>query len=212
MNDKHIIVFDFETGSKHKESCEITQIAAAVIHPRRLEIVDEFNSEVRPLFPDKLEEEALNITRKTKEKLALAPHPSEVWSGFKSFCDRYNTTKRPFTAPIAAGYNIIGFDFPILQRYAKEYKTVDAKTGVQNLFSSFICYDLMQTVFWWVENDSSLDNIKLSTIAGWLGIDASQAHDALADVKMTAEIIIKFMKMYRYLYPKIQWNGTKNGN
>lgn len=211
MNDKHIIVFDFETSALDKTTNELTQVAAVVIHPRRLEIVDKFNSEVRPLEPDKIEEKALEITRKTREQLALAPHPEEVWSSFKSFCDRYNPSKKPFTAPIAAGYNIIGYDMPILQRYATKYKTVDPKTGTQNLFSSFVTYDLMLMAFWWNENFNDIPNIKLTTIAEWLGMDASNAHDAMADVTMTAEIIIRFMKMYRYLYPKVQWS-KKNGN
>lgn len=208
MNDKHIIVFDMETGGKDKNLCEITQLAAVAIHPRRLEIIDSFNSEVKPLEPDKLEEEALKITRKTREQLALAPHPKEVMANFKGFCDRYNFGKKPFTAPISAGYNIIGFDLPILQRYATIYGHVD-KAGIQTFFSSFIQYDLMHTIFWWHENYEELANIRLSTIAEWLGMDATQAHDALADVTMTANIMIKFMKMYRYLYPKIQWKGNK---
>ena len=207
MNINNIIVFDFETGGLKKDS-EITQVAAVAIHPRRLEIIDEFNTEIKPLFPEKLDDEALKITRKTREKLALAPHPENVMKDLKQFCDRYNLSKRPFTAPIAAGYNIDGFDMPILQRYAETYGFIDKSTEKQTFFSTYMTLDLMKIVFWWTENSDTLPNIKQPTLVeAWLHESADMAHDALYDVKASAKLIIKFLKLQRYLYPKINFTG-----
>jgi DNA polymerase III epsilon subunit-like protein len=208
MNKNEIIVMDFETTGLDTSTCEITQIAAVVVNPRRLTIVDEFNTEVRPLDFDAISEDALKVTRKTKEGLALAPHPEQVWGDFKNFCDKYNFKKTPYTAPIMAGYNILGYDLPILNRYAKKYGTVDNKTGKQNLFSNFMSYDLIHEVYWWHENSSDLPNIKLTTLCEWLGLDTTKAHDALYDVKNTAKIMIKFMRLKRYLFPKIKFAGS----
>lgn len=213
MNSRNIIVYDFETGGLLKAGYvpEVTQLAAVVIHPRRLEIIDKFNTEIRPLEPDKLEDKALEITRKTKEQLAKAPHPEQVFNDFKIFCDMYNSGKKPITAPIPAGYNIIGFDNPILQSYAERYKLIDKDTGRQNLMSNFMSLDLMQEVYWWTENSNDLTNIKLPTLVEeWLHKDSSGAHDALYDVTVCAELIIKFIQLKRYLYPKIAFKGPKN--
>ena len=119
MNYRDIIVFDFETGGRNPHTCQPTQIAAVAIHARKLELQPggTFNSEIRPIIDDDeaikagvdpLEEEALKITRKTRDKLAKAPLPKTVWGKFSQFCDKYNFKKTSYYAPIAAGYNING--------------------------------------------------------------------------------------------------------
>lgn len=209
MNRQNIIVFDFETTGLDVKTLEITQLAAVVVHPRKLEIIDEFNTEIRILEPEKAEPKALEVTRKTLEQLAKAPHPEEVWANFKIFCDRYNPGKKPHTSPIAAGYNIDGFDMPILQRYAEKYKTVDG-SGRQNLVSTYMTLDLLKEVYWWTENSDELPNIKQPTLVEeWLHENASDAHDALFDVRASAKLLIKFIRLKRYLYPKIDFRGVK---
>ena len=79
MNYRDIIVFDFETGGRNPLKCQPTQIAAVAIHARKLTLQPggTFNSEMRPILDDEkavaagfdpLEDEALEITRKTYEK------------------------------------------------------------------------------------------------------------------------------------------------
>ncbi len=202
MNTKDIIVFDFETTSKSKYSCELTQIAACVIHPRRLTIGETFNTEVRPLDFDAIEDEALKITRKTKEKLREAPHPEQAWRDFSNFVNKFNFKKNEWYAPIAGGYNIEGYDWEILTRYSKKYKTSNDK-GEQALFSNFMKLDLMEHIYWWHENDNILDDLKLTTLRKHMGLATEGAHDALNDVTDTAKIIIKYLKLYRFLGPKV---------
>ena len=89
MNYRDIIVFDFETGSRNPLMTQPTQIAAIAIHARRLTLQPGgvFNSEIRPIIDeelavaagvDPLEDEALTITHKTRDKLAKAPLPKTV--------------------------------------------------------------------------------------------------------------------------------------
>ena len=59
---------------------------------------------------DPLEDEALAITRKNRKDLAKAPLPKTVWKKFSDFVNKYNFKKTNYYAPLAAGYNIIGFD------------------------------------------------------------------------------------------------------
>lgn len=210
INDRYIAVFDFETGGKDPLKVEITQVAAVIIHPHKLTIVDEFNSEVRPLEPDKLEDEALKITRKTREALALAPHPKNVWADFQAFIQKYNPKSGSFTAPIAAGYNIRSYDMPIVQRYCDLYGPTD-KQGKQGLFNNWIMMDLMDYVWLWWYQSKELPDIKQATVASYLGLDVSNAHDALCDVKNCAKILIKFLKLHGSLRPQIKFKGAFDG-
>ena len=63
---------------------------------------------------DPVEDEALDITRKTRAALAKAPSPKTVWNKFGNFVNKYNWKKTPYFAPIASGYNINGFDMIIV--------------------------------------------------------------------------------------------------
>ena len=95
-NYRDIIVFDFETGSADPRTCQPTQIAAVAIHARKLELQPGgfFNSEIRPIIDDDeaikagvapLEDDALRITRKTRDELAKAPPLKTVWNKFAQF-------------------------------------------------------------------------------------------------------------------------------
>ena len=148
-NFRDIIVFDFETGGVNPHTCQPTQIAAVAIHARKLELQPGgvFNSEMRPIIDDDkaikagvapLEDKALEITRKTREGLAKAPLPKGVWKKFSQFCDKYNFKKTSYYAPIAAGYNINGYDMPIVERLCQQYGPIDEKRIVKRSLILFL--------------------------------------------------------------------------
>ena len=222
MNYRDIIVFDFETGGRNPHMCQPTQIAAVAIHARKLELQPggTFNSEIRPIIDDDeaikagvdpLEEEALKITRKTRDKLAKAPLPKTVWGKFAQFCEKYNFKKTSYYAPIAAGYNINGYDMPIVERMCQEYGPIDAKRGRQKIFNPIFTIDVMQHIYCWFENNQDVKGYSMDYMRDYLGMgDKSKenAHDALQDVKDTANIMIKFMKLQRSLLKKVQFEKT----
>jgi DNA polymerase III epsilon subunit-like protein len=214
MNYKDIIVFDFETGGANPHSCQPTQIAAIAIHARKLEIQPGgiFNSEIRPIIDDDkaiakgvgpLEEKALEITRKNRTDLAKAPLPKTVWKKFAQFCDKFNFKKTSYHAPVAAGFNINNFDMVIVQRMCEEYGPLDAKRGEQKLFNPIFSIDLMQHIYCWFENNQDVKSYGLDYLRDYFGMPKDNAHDALQDVKDTANILIKFLKMQRSLIKKI---------
>lgn len=213
MNTRDLVVFDFETGDKdvslfeRGEGCEPIQIAAVVINARRLTIIGEFESLMRPLQPELLKDEALAVNKKDRAVLATAPHPEMVWKDFSNFVNKYNFKKTPFFSPIPCGFNIRNFDMPIVNRLCQLYGPLDKKTGKQGLFSSFNMWDLADDVFRWFENSKALPNSKLDTLRDYFGISKEGAHDALVDCRTTAEIIIKYMRLYRYMMPKVKFEG-----
>lgn len=213
MNYRDIIVFDFETGSTNPYKTQPTQIAALALHGRKLTPKGYFNSEIRPILDDDkalelgldpLQDEALEITNKNRKDLAKAPEPKQVWEKFTSFVNKHNYKKTQWYAPIPAGYNIIGFDMVIVNRMCKEYGPVDKKTGLQALFSKIYKIDVMDNIFMWTENNPDIKSISMDSMREVMELSGDNAHDALQDVKDTANILIKLMKTYRAVSTKIK--------
>jgi DNA polymerase III epsilon subunit-like protein len=215
-NFRDIIVFDFETGGANPKTCQPTQIAAIAIHAKKLEILPGgiFNSEIRPIIDDEeaikagvapLEEKALEITRKNRIDLAKAPPPKIVWNKFAEFCNQFNFKKSTFTAPIPAGFNIIGYDLPIVQRMCEEYGPTDKKNGSQKIFHQIFKIDLMDHIYCWFENNQDVTGYGMDYLRDYFGIKTDNAHDALQDVKDTANILIKFLKLQRNLLKKVKF-------
>ena len=71
MKNNVIVVFDFETGSLDIEKCEVIQVAAMAIDRKKLEPIPNavFESLIKPRDFNNLQDEALAINKKTKEKI-----------------------------------------------------------------------------------------------------------------------------------------------
>ena len=216
MNYKDIIVFDFETGSRNPHKTQPVQIAAVAIHGRKLTIQPGgyFESLIRPELDDEkaiemgvdpIEDEALAVNGKTREELAKAPSAKKVWKKFANFVNKYNWKKTPYFAPIPAGYNIIGFDLPIVQRLCEQHGPVDKKTGKQTLFNKIHKIDMLDTVWMWMENNPDIKSLSMDSMRDLLGMSKENAHDAMQDVKDTANLMIAFMKLHRRIAPKVKF-------
>ena len=186
-----------------------TQIAALALDGRNFKPKGTFNSEIRPILDDEkaiemgfdpLEDEALRITGKNREDLAKAPMPKTVWKKFCNFVNQYNWKGTQFFAPIPAGFNIIGFDMIIIDRLCKAYGPYDKERQQQKLFNKIYKVDMMDNMFMWTEGDPAVKSISMDSLRDRMGLSKENAHDALQDVKDTANIMIKFMKTHRSVY------------
>ena len=202
MSYRDYIVFDFETGSRNPQKTQPTQIAALALDGRNFKLKGTFNSEIRPILDDEkamemgfdpLEDEALRITGKNREDLAKAPMPKTVWKKFVNFVNQYNWKGTQFFAPIPAGFNIIGFDMIIVNRMCKAYGPYDKDRQQQKLFNKIYKVDMMDNMFMWTEGDPAIKSISMDSLRDRMGLSKENAHDALQDVKDTANIMIKFM-------------------
>ena len=215
--NRDIIVFDFETGGRDPNTCQPTQIAAIALDGRNLKLKGTFNSEIRAEVDDEkaiaaglgpIEEGALKVTGKTREQIAKAPQLKTVWKKFCAFVDKYNWKGTPFFAPIPAGFNIIGYDMKIINRLCKEFGPWDEKRGEQQLFSKIYKIDVMDNVWMWTEGDPNVKSISMDSLRERMGLSSENAHDALQDVKDTANILIKFLKLQRSLLKKVKFEKT----
>jgi len=225
-NFQKICVFDMETDGCNPDVCSPVQIAAVIIDPLRLEIIpnSEFNVTIKP---DKLEEDnsytyadsdILEFHSKvrgcSKEDILTTwkdyTPQNQSWKLFLSYLEKYHIRsdkKSCFTAPIAAGYNINRFDLRIVDRLSKKYNNLN-KEGRSSLFYPRDVVDVMNVIFYWFESNNELKNYTLDNLRDYLGLSKEGAHDALKDVKDTAEILIRFLKLHRNFGKKVKFKGS----
>lgn len=207
MNHNDIMVIDFETGSVDPHTTIPLQLAAKVYNCRSLQAYEskdaEFESYMRPLENEYplIQEAALKVNKIDVElHLKTAPPRSEVWKRFVTFVSNWNPGGKVWTAPVVAGHNIREFDLVIVNRLIKESKCGE-------LFYPRDKLDLKDILFPWFENSDFLPNYKLDTLRDKFGIAKDGAHRALNDVIVTGDLIMRFLRLHRQLYPRI---GFKN--
>jgi len=215
-----------ETDGCNPDVCSPVQIAAVIIDPLRLEIIQdsEFNVTIKP---EKLEEDdkytysdsdILDFHSKvrgcSKDDILTTwkeyTPQNQSWKLFLSYLEKYHirSDKRScFTAPIAAGYNINRFDLRIIDRLSKKYNNLN-KEGRSSLFYPRDVIDVMNVIFYWFESNNELKNYTLDNLRDYLGLSKEGAHDALKDVKDTAEILIRFLRLHRNLGKKVKFKGS----
>ena len=225
-NFQKLCVFDMETDGSDPDSCSPVQIAAVIVDPLRLEIIpdSEFNVTIKP---EKLEadhaytyseSDILEFHSKVRGcsqddilKMWHSYTPQQQsWKLFLSYLEKYHIRsdkKSCFTAPIAAGYNINRFDLRIVERLSRKYNNLN-KEGRSSLFYPRDVIDVMNVIFYWFESNNELKNYTLDNVRDYLGISKQGAHDALKDVRDTADILIRFLKLHRSLGKKVKFRGS----
>lgn len=215
-----------ETDSPDPSTCSPVQLAAVMIDPVKLTIIpdSEFNINLKPeklaKDPNHTYEESDILSWHGKvlgisaEKVLANwkdyPDAKQSWKMFGEYLSKYHLRANKqsiFTAPIAAGYNIQKFDLKIVERLSKKYKTV-TKEKQSSLFFPRDTVDLMNLLFYWFEGSSDTKNLTLDSFRDYFGLSKDNAHDALQDVKDTANIIIRFLRLHRNLKSKIQFRNA----
>lgn len=208
INNLHYIVFDFETGGLKPDYHEAIQIAGKAYHARTLEPFPlpggEFSSLMKPLYPERLQDEALALNKKTREQVLAAPDQKLVWNQFVDWVAQYRNPNENFGGlPIACGKNIRNFDM----KFVEVLNRLHLKKNVR-LFSRNEV-DLEDFVFHWFENSDELPNIKMDTLRDYFAMSKEGAHDALVDVRQTGALIMKFLNVCRTLRSRTREDGSK---
>lgn len=224
-----ICVFDFETDGKDSSQCSPVQLSAVIVDPIKLEIVKDSQFNVN-LKPEKLDGENVDnpytdsdiLEWHGKVKSISAeqvlsdwkeyPTQKHSWSQFVSYLDKYHSKanggkKSQFTAPIACGYNILRFDMTIVNRLSVKYGNTN-KEKETCLFHPRDKIDLMHVMFLWMSYVSDVRSLSLDNMRDYLGIDKTNAHDAIKDVEDCANILIRFLRLHKNLSSKIQFKGA----
>ena len=123
----------------------------------------------------------------------------------KDFSDR---VLREFEVPqtCVTGFNSIRFDDEFTRQmlyrnfrdpYAREWRNGNSRWDVIDLFRA--AYALRPDGFVWPEREPGIPSFKLEDLAQANGVEHSDAHDALADVRATIEIT----RLLRQVQPKL---------
>jgi hypothetical protein len=142
---------DYESDSPNPYTCNPTQLAALAIHPRTLDIVEDsyFNSLIRPEDIDSetyYRDHEDTIKWHANNQKVSAESVYQSWRDapkekivFQNFCDYLNKyhnnrgkSRTIWSAPIVMGYNIMEFDWVILNRWCQKYNKLFK--GKQGLF------------------------------------------------------------------------------
>ena len=227
INYNKICVFDFETDGSDPRACSPVQIAAVIIDPIKLEIIpnSEFNINFKPEVLEQNNEyvyttDILEFHSKVKgcskddvlKEWQNYPKQQQSWNMFINYLDKYHSRsskKSQFSAPIAAGHNINRFDLKIIDRLSKKYGNVN-KENTSDIFYPRDVVDVMNLVFYWFEHNPDLKSYTMDSLREYFGIDKKGAHDAIKDVKDTAEIMIRFMKLHRSIASKVKFKNSFN--
>lgn len=225
INYNKICVFDFETDGSDPRECSPVQIAAVIVDPIKLEIVpnSEFNINFKPEVLESNNEyqyttDILDFHSKVKgcskddvlKEWKNYPKQQQSWNMFVNYLDKYHSRsskKSQFSAPIAAGYNIHRFDLKIIERLSQKYGNTN-KENNSDIFYPRDVIDVMNLVFFWFESNSELKSYTMDSLREYFGIDKEGAHDAIKDVKDTADIMIRFMKLHRNLSSKVKFKNS----
>ena len=224
MNYRDYLIFDFETTSANPNTTQPVQLAAVVVHGRKLEIKPgtEFQSLIKPVFDeeeceklgvDPLQPGAVAVHGKTQEILEEAPSLESVWANFTEYVNEHNFKKNNWNAPISVGYNIRGFDSIIVDRICCKAPynlgPKNEKRGGQELFNRINSIDLMDLMFIMFEDNKDVTSLSADNlIRGYMGYAKGTAHDAMSDVIMTAELFCRTMRMLRATAKRKQFKGA----
>lgn len=228
----NIIVYDFETGSTNPLKCQPLQLAAVIVDAQRLEIVkdSEFNSLIRYLEDDEaeaagldpLKEDALKKNKLDREELKKAPSPEAVWNMYVEYVKNYNKkgiNGKSWDAPVRSGFNL-DFDDTICRRLCNEYGPKSEGINIPIYHPHKI--DVMELIMSMFNGHqmSRSNRINFDTIREYMGYKKEGAHNAKIDVIQTADLLIRFFKLFRGLIngeinlplgKKVKFKGCVNG-
>jgi DNA polymerase III epsilon subunit-like protein len=225
MNYNKICVFDFETDGSNPQECSPVQLSCVMVDPLKLEIIpnSEFNSYFKPEVLENNEKyeyttDILDFHAKVKacskeevlKQWKKYPTQEQSWKIFISYLEKYHSRsskKSQFSAPIAAGYNIHRFDLKIIDRLSQKYGNVN-KENANNIFYPRDTVDIMNLMFYWFEHSDDLKSYALDNVREYFGISKDGAHDAVKDVKDSAELLIRFLKLHRNVAAKVKFRNS----
>jgi len=182
-----IYVFDTETTGLGQRA-EVLQFAGLLLDGESLEEKHAFETLIRPSSFEVLQTEeakkalSTNHLDKRIEELMAAPTKLDFVKGWWD-------TRRKYRKPwVPAGYNIGNFDLPKMRYLFWQIRKDKPKFTIDDFFHHHIV-DAMGLYIArnWFRNDSAY--VRLKDACATLDVENTKAHDAMSDVRATAEVI-----------------------
>jgi len=198
MEGRKVIIIDLETGGFDEKVNPITQIAYEILDLDSLTVIDSYNEYIRPYKIDGkdpvLEQNALNVSKITLELLNKKGIDIEV--ALKQLikdCERVNPNNRKskffsLNAPILCAHNV-AFEEKML---VYNYKLINEDF---NFFINSAKWDTQH----FAEARHPKDNkkVNLNACRDKEDMPYEDAHNAMRDVEMTRELLVKWILLLR---------------
>lgn len=217
MNYNTYICYDLETTGPDPNYDYPIEFGAIALNPKTLKpykdnsgkdivfeslvkIPDDFLAQAKA-DPAKMKslEDALRINHKTLDELQEAPDLKTVWENFVNFVHGYsNKPSDNWRLPIPVTYNGNSFDNVMINRLAKEFKTVNGK-GENLVWHKNISMDMYIEMFKWTDDSAKPTKLNLDTMRQHLGLPSDGAHTALADAYTVKYIFCRFQNKIRQI-------------
>lgn len=175
LQDKTFVVFDLETTGKSYITNKIIELGAVRIVDGK--IVDTFSTFVNPEC--KIPNEISQLTGIIDSMVESAPTFPEIIADFYKYCDGASLI----------GHNICDFDGLFLKFNTKDsgfvfnHKQIDTLSMSRKYFRSLH------------NGEETPHNFKLGTLADFLHVRRDNAHRAVDDSLMTADVFLKLIEM-----------------
>lgn len=221
-NYSYLAVVDYETTGKNAQKCQPMSMACTIIDPVRLEILSQgdFYSLIKCSWDkdwcdanntEVPQEEALAITKLTREDNEKAPSWQEVHTRFEAHIKKFYTGTGQWKAPLFAGFNSDSYDYTIMSRACEKWGSWDKVYQKQGLFHPIHSVDAMKIMWLMTEARKGWFSLSLDTIRKNFGLKGGQTHNALADCRDTAALLIKTMKWFRQASKSVKLEGCFEG-
>ena len=187
MPEIRTVFIDLETGGLEPEHPDI-QIAAVAVDGSFKEIA---HWECKIRFPvGDADPEALKLNHYDAavwdaEGITEVQAVNDFYDFLQGFKDLHRMSKRsgkPYSVARLAGQNVLGFDGPRLRNlFARHEKFLPA--------DAYRPLDTMQLALWRsAKTGVVFDDYKLATLCDWYKVPLPMAHDAMEDVRATAQL------------------------
>lgn len=193
--------FDTETTGLNPTVNDIVQLSCVLEGPG---IYREFNEFCKPFSMKDISPDALKTNGQTMEKIATYQTPQELFAKLKVFLSGINF--KDGNKITLVGQNTV-FDCAMLKKFFfKNGFNSEAFDRVFNL--KFV--DLL-SITHLLKMNGLIDpeNLKLTTIAAYFGIEMENAHDAFCDVKTTYALMKEIGRIYLRTPQEVDINIVK---
>ena len=158
------------------------------------EVMEEFDIFCHPHEGADISDQALEVTAMTREQLDSFPSPKKAYEEliaiFSKYIDKFDREDKF----IIAGQNV-KFDIDVLNRFFKRNNDnyLGSFLNYKQVFDTLSVYTALEIA----DVVPKLENHKLETICKIMGVELSNAHNSLADIKATKEVGDKLLQGLR---------------
>lgn len=184
------IWIDLETTGLNPNNCAIIQIAAAVEEHGK--ISDKFITYVQPFKGAKIEPEALNVNKISKDDFPDFPGEHEVFNQLMDFLNNHVDPSDKTTRLTVSGFNV-GFDVGFLKAMFERNKKPDLFYKYFHKYNYDVAGDIAKArLLQRIDPDQSM---ALNKLCRKFGVKLNKAHDAEYDILATRKLSHKVVEL-----------------